>query len=110
PQWRLRREARLVLPECAADEGSHAEGLRRDLLVGRESARPKIRRSDHAGDDAMAVARRSRVDQSERHGRAGIPATGGEKELGSDMTRNSKAAIAAAAFMGTILSLVAQHV
>ena len=75
---RLRREARLVLPECAADEGAHAEGLRRELLVGHESARPEVRRRDHAGDDALAVARRAGFDRSERHGGAAFrqPAAG----------------------------------
>jgi hypothetical protein len=48
---------------------------------GYESARVEIRRGDHAGDDALAVARRASVDRSERHGRAGVSATGGKKEL-----------------------------
>ena len=37
----LRPEARLVLSECAADEGADREGLRRELRLGHRTARPE---------------------------------------------------------------------
>ena len=79
PQRRVRREAGLVLPERAADEGPHAEGVRRELLVGDEQARAEVRRGDPAGDDAVAVAGRAGVHRPERHGGAGLPPAGGEE-------------------------------
>ena len=75
----LRREARLVLPERAADEGAHAEGLRRELLVGHEPARAEVRRRDPAGDDALAVAGRPGVHRPEGHGGAQLPPARGEE-------------------------------
>ena len=38
-----------------------AKGLRRQLFMGHEQSRPEIRRRDPAGNDALAVARRSGV-------------------------------------------------
>ena len=58
----VRRDAGLVPPERAADEGARTKGLRRQLLVGDEPAWAEIRRGDHAGDDAVAVAGRAGVD------------------------------------------------
>src|SRR6266496_1502125 len=43
PRRRLRREARLVLPERPPHEGPHAERLRRELLLEHEPPRAKIR-------------------------------------------------------------------
>ena len=43
------------------DESADAKGLRRELYVGHESARTKIRRCDYAGNDALVMAR---CDQS----------------------------------------------
>ena len=62
---RIRREAGLVLPERAADEGPHAEGVRRELLVGDEQSRAEVRRGDPAGDDAVALAGRSGIHRPE---------------------------------------------
>src|SRR5579871_1652805 len=58
----------LVLPERAIDESAHAEGVRRELHVGHESARAEIRRPGNAGNDALVVARWTGVDRSERPG------------------------------------------
>ena len=80
PRRRIRRKARLVLPERPADEGAHAEGLRRELLVGHEPPRPEVRRRDPAGDDALAVARRPGFHRPERHGGAQFPPAGGEED------------------------------
>ena len=46
------------------------KGLRRELHLGHEHARPEDGRADPAGDDAVAVARPSGVDRPQRHGRA----------------------------------------
>ncbi len=54
-----------------------AEGLRRELHVGHESARAEIRRRDHARDDALAVARRPGFNRSERQNGARLPPAGG---------------------------------
>ena len=87
PQRQVRRDAGLVLPERAADEGPHAEGVRRELLVGHEQPRAEVRRGDPAGDDAVAVARRSGVHRPERHGGAGVQPAGCGEELEADRAR-----------------------
>ena len=82
PQRRVRRDAGLVLPERAADEGADAEGVRRELLVGDEQPRAEVRRGDPAGDDAVAVAGRAGVHRPEGQGGAGVPPAGREEGLG----------------------------
>ena len=59
-----------------------AEGIRRELLVGHESARAEVQRHDPAGDDAMAVARRPGFDRPERHGGAQFSPAGGQEIIG----------------------------
>ena len=82
PQRQIRRDAGLVLPERAADEGPHAEGLRRELLVGDEQSRAEVWRGDPAGHDAVAVAGRSGVHRPEGRRGAGVQPAGREEELG----------------------------
>ena len=80
PQGPVRRETRLVLPEREADEGPHAKGLRRELRVGDEQPRAKVRRRDPAGDDAVAVAGRSSINRPKGRGGARLPPAGGEED------------------------------
>src|SRR5258708_39262566 len=49
--------------------------------MGNEPARAEVRRRDHAGNDALVVARWTSVHRPERHGRAGIPPAGREEKL-----------------------------
>src|ERR1022692_1526603 len=85
--WRARRglrpEARLVLPERPPHESAHAEGLRRELLVEHEPSRAEVRRHDPARDDALAVARRPRLDRCQRHGGAQLPPARAEGGAGA---------------------------
>jgi enterochelin esterase family protein len=67
-RWRLRPAPRLVLPERAADAGAHRKRLRPELHVGHEHARPAYGRTHSARDDALALARPSGLDRSERRG------------------------------------------
>ena len=93
-QRQVRRDAGLVLPERAADEGPHAEGIRRELLVGDEQSRAEVRRGDPAGDDAVAVAGRAGVHRPEGRGRAGVPPAA-EDARHSIVNGSSPAAMAA---------------
>lgn len=51
-----------------ADEGAHAEGVRRQLRIGHEPARPEIRRGDPAGDDAQNNANHIHTVWRDFHG------------------------------------------
>ncbi len=64
----LRREARLVLPERAADGGPARQGLRPQLSVGHRPAQPEARRRDFPRHDALALARPPGLDRREGHG------------------------------------------
>ena len=55
--------------------------LRRQLFMGNEQPRAEIRRSDHAGDDALALARWSGVHRRDGPRRARVPPAGNEEEL-----------------------------
>ena len=66
----LRRDARLVLPERAADGGAARQGLRPQLSVGHRPAQPEARRRDLPRHDALALARPPGLDRREGHGRA----------------------------------------
>ena len=52
-----------------AHDGAHREGLRRQLRMGLEHARPADGRADAAGDDAVALARPAGLDGPERQRR-----------------------------------------
>ncbi len=79
PRRQLRREARLVLPERAADAGAARQGLRPELPVGHRPAQPEARRLDLPGHDALAVARPPGVDRREGYGRAILQQTAREE-------------------------------
>ena len=76
----VRRNAGLVRAERAADARPDGEGLRPELHVGHRPARPEAGRGDLAGHDALAVARSSGFDRSERRGRAGLQRAGGKNQ------------------------------
>lgn len=62
PEWRL------VLPKRAADARPHGQGLRSELRVGHEQPRAKNGRRDFPRHDALALARPTGLDRSERSG------------------------------------------
>ena len=57
----LRPHSRLVLPERETDAGADRKGLRAQLHLGHRPARPEAGRRDLPGDDALALARPSRL-------------------------------------------------
>jgi predicted alpha/beta superfamily hydrolase len=58
----IRRKDGLVPAKCETDEGPYPKGVRRELHLGHEFARSKVRRRHHAGHDALALAGCSRID------------------------------------------------
>ena len=66
----VRPAPRLVPPERPPDAGADREGLRRELRLGHQHARPAHGRPDAARDDALALARPSGVDRRERQSSA----------------------------------------
>ena len=56
PRRSLRPDPRLVFSKRPADEGADGEGLRGELHLGHRPPRSETGRSDHARDDALAMA------------------------------------------------------
>jgi enterochelin esterase family protein len=77
PRGQVRRDARLVPAERAADARADGQGLRPELHVGHRPARAEAGRRDHAGHAALAVARSSGVDRSAGQYRTRVQWTGG---------------------------------
>ena len=85
-RWLLRRDPRLVLSERPADAGAHRKGLRRELRLGHEQARPEDGRSSgstsmccgsdlrNAAGKTGAASRRPWVDRHRASRRAGTSA------------------------------------